>query len=205
MAPKPRKALVVVDVQNDFCPGGALAVTEGDRIVPGINALRDQYPLVVFTQDWHPADHRSFATAHPGKKPGDVIDLAGVQQVLWPVHCVQGTFGAELRRDLDARPGDPIVRKGTDRNVDSYSAFFDNARKKETELHRLLQSHRIDEVHLVGLATDYCVRFSAEDALSLGYRTTVVTSLTRGVNLQPGDSERALETLGRLGVHLDYR
>lgn len=205
MAPRTRKALVVVDVQNDFCPGGALAVAEGDRIVPGINAIRDQYPLVVFTQDWHPADHKSFATAHPGKKPGDHVDLLGVDQVLWPVHCVQETFGAEFRRDLDIRPGDPVVRKGTDRNVDSYSAFFDNARKKQTELDQLLRRERIDEVHLVGLATDYCVRFSAEDAISLGYRVTVITSLTRGVNLAPDDSQKALEGLARLGARLDYR
>ena len=205
MALRTRKALVVVDVQNDFCPGGALAVVEGDRIIPGINALRDNYPLVVFTQDWHPADHKSFATAHPGKKPGDHVELAGLDQVLWPPHCVQESFGAELRRDLDARPKDPVVRKGTDRNVDSYSAFFDNARRKQTELDEVLKSHRIQEIHFAGLATDYCVRFSAEDALSLGYRVSILTALTRGVNLAAKDSEAALEALAKLGAHLDYR
>ncbi len=205
MAPRTRKALVVVDVQNDFCPGGALAVAEGDKIIAGINAIRDNYPLVVFTQDWHPADHKSFATAHPGKKPGDHVTLAGLDQVLWPPHCIQGSFGAELRRDLDARPKDPVVRKGTDRNVDSYSAFFDNARRKQTELDSVLKQHRIEEVHLAGLATDYCVRFSAEDALSLGYRVSILTALTRGVNLAPNDSEAALEALAKLGAHLDYR
>jgi nicotinamidase/pyrazinamidase len=200
-----KKALIVVDVQNDFCPGGALAVAEGDRIVPGINAIRDSYPLVVFSQDWHPADHRSFAATHPGKKPGDRIVLEGLDQILWPVHCVQETFGAAFRRDLDVRPGDPVVRKGTDRNVDSYSAFFDNARRRQTDLDAILKAHRIEEVHLAGLATDYCVRFTAEDALSLGYRVCVLTALTRGVNLEPQDSEKALEALARKGVHLDYR
>jgi nicotinamidase/pyrazinamidase len=197
--------LVVVDVQNDFCPGGALAVREGDRIVPGINGIRDGYPFVVFTQDWHPADHRSFATAHPGKKPGDHIELGGLDQILWPPHCIQGTFGAEFHRDLDIRRGDPIVRKGTDRNVDSYSGFFDNARKKQTELDAILKAKQIEEVHLVGLATDYCVRFTAEDALSLGYRVSVIAGLTRAVNLSPGDGEKALEQLAGQGIHVDFR
>lgn len=205
MPQKTRKALVIVDVQNDFCPGGALAVREGDLIVPGINAIRDLYPLVVFTQDWHPADHQSFAPAHPGKKPGDHVMLGDVDQILWPPHCVQNTKGAEFRADLDVRPKDPIVRKGTDRMVDSYSAFFDNARKKQTELDLVLKAFRIEEIHLAGLATDYCVRFTAEDGMALGYRVTVLTALTRGVNLKADDSVVALESLARLGAHLDYR
>ena len=193
------RALILVDIQNDFLPGGALAVPDGDAVVPVANALMPGFSLVVATQDWHPADHGSFAANHPGRRPGEVIALGGLSQVLWPVHCVQGTRGAEFAGGLDrARIGRVFV-KGTDPEIDSYSGFFDNERRKSTGLGEFLRAAGVDEVVVLGLATDYCVKFTALDALSLGLRTVLVVDGCRGVELQAGDSARAIEAVRAAG------
>lgn len=194
------KALLLIDIQNDFLPGGALAVREGDQIVPVVNALLDSYDHVVATQDWHPADHKSFASEHADRRVGEVIELDGLAQVLWPDHCVQGTAGAEFTPDLNDSRIAHVVRKGTDREIDSYSGFFDNARRKATGLEAHLHGHGVDEVHIAGLATDYCVKFTALDAIDLGFRVEVITAAIRGVELQPGDCERAIEEMRNAGV-----
>ncbi|MEO0569927.1 MAG: bifunctional nicotinamidase/pyrazinamidase, partial [Pseudomonadota bacterium] len=162
-------ALIVVDVQNDFCPGGALAVSGGDEIVPGINALMDNVDAVILTQDWHPAGHSSFASSHPGKNPLEMIEMPYGPQVLWPDHCIQGGEGAEFHAGLDTNRADMIVRKGYNSAIDSYSAFFENDHKTPTGLHGYLQTRGIDRLTMVGLATDFCVNFSAVDAAKLGY------------------------------------
>ncbi|MGI9614755.1 MAG: bifunctional nicotinamidase/pyrazinamidase, partial [Acidimicrobiales bacterium] len=162
------KALLLIDIQIDFLPGGALAVADGDAVVAVANSLLDEYELVVATQDWHPADHRSFASQHDGHEIGEVIDLEGLDQVLWPDHCVERSAGAAFASELRVERIDHVVRKGTDRNVDSYSGFFDNARRKATGLHELLAGLEVDAVDIVGLATDYCVQFSALDVVDLG-------------------------------------
>src|SRR3954468_12732007 len=151
-------ALIIVDVQNDFVPGGALPVPEGDKVLPVINNLQPKFDLVVATQDWHPASHGSFAANHPGKKPGDVIQLKGLPQILWPVHCVQNTTGAAFVPTLDAKRIAKVFPKGTDPQVDSYSGFFDNGRQKATGLAEYLKQRGVTELYIVGLATDYCVK-----------------------------------------------
>jgi len=195
-------ALVIVDVQSDFCPSGALAVPEGDRVVPGINRLQSHFDLVVATQDWHPADHGSFAANHPGRKPGDVIELAGLEQILWPVHCVQHTPGAELHPELDRRRIAKIFPKGTDPEVDSYSGFFDNGHRHATGLGDYLKGRGVTAVHLCGLATDYCVKFTALDAADLGFTTWVIRDACRGIDREPGDVERALTEMESKGVRI---
>lgn len=196
------KALIIVDIQNDFLPGGALAVPRGDEIVAVINRLAAEYPLVVATQDFHPADHKSFATNHPGRDLYEVVDLNGLSQVLWPVHCVQGSEGAELalalRRDLIHE----VVPKGQNPEIDSYSGFFDNGRRQATGLDGLLRARGVEEVFVCGLAADYCVKFTALDAVSLGYRTFLIEDATRGVDLHPGDTELAFDELRAAGVKL---
>jgi nicotinamidase/pyrazinamidase len=196
------RALLLIDIQNDFMPTGSLPVVDGDAVVPVANALMPAFPLVVATQDWHPAGHGSFAVNHPGTKPGDVIDLGGVAQVLWPPHCVQETRGAEFHRDLDVGGIDHVVRKGTDPAVDSYSGFFDNARRHATGLDAFLKERRVDEIVVAGLATDYCVQFTCLDGASLGYSVTVVVDGCRAVDLQPGDGDRAFERMSSAGVAL---
>jgi nicotinamidase/pyrazinamidase len=193
------RALILVDIQNDFLPGGALAVPDGDAVVPVANALMPGFSLVVATQDWHPADHGSFAANHPGRRPGEVIALGGLAQVLWPVHCVQGTRGAEFADGLDRGRIGRVFVKGTDPEIDSYSGFFDNERRKSTGLGEFLRAAGVDEVVVLGLATDYCVRFTALDALSLGLRTVLVVDGCRGVELQAGDSARAIEAVRAAG------
>lgn len=195
-------ALVVVDLQPDFCPGGPLGVAGGDALVPLVNAARGAYPVVAFTQDWHPPGHGSFAASHVGKNVGDLVDVGGIRQRLWPVHCVQGTPGAELHEDLVVLPGDIVVRKGTEIDLDSLSGFFDNARRRQTELDALLGQRGVREVHVCGLATDYCVKFTALDAVRLGYRVVVRADLARGVNLVPGDVDRALDEMARAGARI---
>lgn len=197
-----KRALVVVDVQNDFIPGGALPTRDGGEVVPVINRVMPEFDVVIATQDWHPAGHGSFASSHPGHEPGDVIDLHGLQQILWPDHCVQGSWGAELHADLDRSPIDEIVRKGTDPAIDSYSTFFDNGRRRSTGLEQRLRERGVTDVHVCGLATDYCVLWSVRDAVSLGFRTHVVTDACRGVELQPGDIDRAFEEMRSLGAEL---
>ena len=193
-------ALLLVDLQRDFLPGGALAVADGNEVIPVANELLDHYELVVATQDWHPVDHRSFASQHPGRAQGEVIDLDGLDQILWPDHCVQGTPGAAFADELSVRAFERVVRKGTDRAIDSYSAFFDNARRKATELESMLRGLDVDAVHLMGLATDYCVLFTALDAVDLGFPTTVFAAGCRPVELEAGDGRRALGRMVAAGV-----
>lgn len=195
-----RTALIVVDVQNDFLPGGALAVPHGDEVIPVINRLARGFELVVATQDWHPPNHLSFAANHPGRTVGEVVELDGLKQVLWPVHCVQGTPGAELAAGLDSARIAHVVKKGTDPRVDSYSGFFDNGRRRDTGLNRWLRSQGVERVVVTGLATDYCVKATALDAAELGFETTVVTDACRAVNLSPGDEQQALDELQAAGV-----
>lgn len=183
-------------------PGGALAVAEGDATVAVANRLLSRYPLVAATQDWHPADHRSFAVNNPGRSVGELAELEGLPQVMWPVHCVQGTRGAEFHGDLDARAIHLVVRKGTDPAIDSYSGFFDNGHRKATGLVEALRDRGVTEVDVLGLATDYCVKFTALDAVAVGFRVRLVTDGCRAVNLRPGDGERALEELRAAGVEL---
>ncbi len=192
--------LIIVDVQNDFCPGGALAVPEGDRIVPLINSLQPRYELVVATQDWHPADHGSFAASHPGRSPGELIELAGLPQILWPVHCVQGTPGAEFHPGLNLDRVARTFRKGTNPQIDSYSGFFDNGRRTSTGLGEYLRGQGVKEVHVCGLATDYCVKWTALDAVDQGFETCLLEDACRGVELHSGDVQKALEEMRRAGV-----
>jgi nicotinamidase/pyrazinamidase len=197
-----KQALIIVDLQPDFLPGGPLAVPEGDAIIPTVLALMDRFELVVATQDWHPREHGSFAANHSGRTPGEVIDLHGLPQILWPTHCVQDTPGAALVPELQAREGKlaAVFRKGTDPTVDSYSGFFDNERRKATGMGEWLRAQGVTSVVICGLALDYCVKFTALDALSLGFATTLVCDAARAVNLQPGDGERAVEELRAAGV-----
>jgi nicotinamidase/pyrazinamidase len=201
-----KTALVIVDVQNDFIPGGALAVPQGDAVVPVINRLQSLkgrlFDLIIATQDWHPPDHGSFAANHPGTHVGDVIDLNGLRQILWPVHCVQHTTGADFVPLLDRSRIDHVIRKGTDPAIDSYSGFFDNGHRKATGLHEYLQSHSIDELDICGLATDYCVKFTALDAKQLGFTAHLIEDACRGVELHSGDVADAVEEMRRAGVEV---
>lgn len=194
------RALILVDIQNDFLPGGALAVPDGDAVIPVANVLIPRFSLVVATQDWHPPEHASFAVNNPGRRVGEVIEQDGTSQVMWPSHCVQGTRGAELAAGLDTGRIGRVVLKGVDPAVDSYSGFYDNQRRRSTGLAEYLRERGVVEVAVLGLATDYCVKFTALDALSLGLRTTVVADGCRGVELTPGDSARALEELRAAGA-----
>lgn len=195
-------ALILVDIQNDFLPGGALAVPDGDRIIPIVNALLPRYELIVATQDWHPPDHGSFATNHPGRTPFEQIDLHGLPQTLWPVHCVQNSGGALFAPGLDTRRITRVFPKGTDPRVDSYSGLFDNGRQQSTGLGEWLREHGVTEVCLTGLATDYCVKFTALDAAREGFRVTLVEDACRGVNLAPNDVARALDGMRDAGVRV---
>ena len=197
------RALIIVDVQNDFVPGGALAVPEGNLIIPDINEMLVRLPFFkVGTQDWHPANHGSFASNHEGKNVYDQIDLNGLVQALWPDHCIQNTFGAgfadELRMDLF----NWVVTKGTDPATDSYSGFFDNGKRGSTNLHYILKQHEIEEVYVCGLATDYCVKFTALDAAALGFETHLMTDVCRGVNVHPSDVDNAIEEMKAAGIKL---
>jgi nicotinamidase/pyrazinamidase len=194
------RALILVDLQYDFCPGGALAVAHGDETIAVANRVMPKFTTIVATQDWHPRDHGSFAANHPGTEPGQVIDLHGLSQVLWPVHCVQGSRGAELHDDLDRAKITKVFQKGTDPAVDSYSGFFDNGHRKATGMGEWLQGHDVDEVVVLGLATDYCVKFTALDARGLGMKVSFVEDGSRAVNLQPGDDKRAIEEMRKAGV-----
>ncbi|MEZ0313569.1 MAG: bifunctional nicotinamidase/pyrazinamidase [Myxococcota bacterium] len=194
------RALVVIDVQNDFCAGGALAVPDGDAVVAVANRLMPQYELVAATQDWHPKNHRSFASNNRGAKVHDIRDLDGLQQVMWPDHCVQGTPGAEFHPALDTSRFVHVARKGTDANIDSYSGFFDNGHRKQTDLAKELRRRMVHGVDIVGLATDYCVKFTALDARELGFEVRVISEGCRGVDITPGDSRRALDEMRSVGI-----
>lgn len=195
------EALIVIDIQNDFCPGGALAVPGGDEIVAPVNALMDEFAVRVFTQDWHPADHASFASQHPGKAPMEMTEMPYGPQVLWPDHCVQGTLGAAFHPDLRTDPADLIIRKGFRREIDSYSAFYENDRTTPTGLEGYLRSRGVESVTLVGLATDFCVNYSALDAARLGFRVRVVESLCRAIDLD-GSLDAARSAMAGAGVAL---
>ena len=196
------RALILVDLQNDFCKGGALEVKNGDAAIPIANLLMPKFDIVVATQDWHPANHGSFAANHLWRKPGQVIDLYGLQQILYPIHCVQNSFGAMLKKGLNTEGVHKIIQKGTDADLDSYSGFFDNGRRKQTDLHDYLSSKNIDEVFVMGLATDYCVKFTALDALLLGYKTYFIEDGSWGMNLTEGDVDKAILEMKKAGVKI---
>jgi nicotinamidase/pyrazinamidase len=193
------KVLIIVDIQNDFLPGGALAVKNGDQIIPLVNRLQEKFELVVATQDWHPKDHGSFASVH-NKQVGEKIQLAGLDQILWPDHCVQDTNGADFPLQLNTNRIEKVFRKGVDKTVDSYSGFFDNGHRKATGLHEYLRAKQATQLYLVGLATDYCVKFTALDAVNLGYKTYLIVDACRGVDMQAGDVERAVKEMQDAGV-----
>lgn len=195
-------ALIVIDVQNDFCPGGALAVSDGDAVVEPINALLDDFQVKVLTQDWHPADHSSFASQHEGADPFQVIDMPYGAQVLWPDHCVQGSLGAEFYPGLNADRADAIIRKGFRPQVDSYSAFFENDHETPTGLDGYLRTRGVTCVTLVGLAFDFCVNYTALDAARLGYKVTVLEHACRAIDLD-GSLEAARHAMLEAGVVLD--
>lgn len=194
--------LLVVDVQVDFCPGGNLPVPDGDKVVPVINRLTQTFPRIVATQDWHPRNHVSFASNHPGSNPFDLLPGKEGQQILWPDHCVPGTVGAEFHPDLDTLAFDLIVRKGTDPELDSYSAFFENDRKTPTGLHFYLKGLEVKSVYLVGLALDVCVYYTAMDALKLGFNTVVVEDACRAIDTPPGSLKACLDEMRNSGAHI---
>lgn len=195
------EALIVVDVQNDFCPGGALAVASGDAIIPEINTMLRQYQVRVLTQDWHPASHASFAANHPGAPEFSMTDMPYGPQVLWPVHCVQGTEGAAFHPLLNVELGDVVTRKGFRAAIDSYSAFFENDHQTPTGLDGYLRSRGVTDITLVGLATDFCVTYSAEDAARLGFRVHVKMSACRAIDLN-GSLADACQRMMQAGVNL---
>jgi nicotinamidase/pyrazinamidase len=199
---KKKKALIIVDVQNDFVPGGALAVPKGDEVVPYINGLLDKYELIVASKDWHPSDHCSFASAHPGHAVGERIDLDRGSQLLWPDHCVQDSKGAEFVPGLKTEKIVKTVLKGVDRDIDSYSALFDNDNNRSTGLLEYLKAQKADEVHIVGLATDYTVKYTAIDCKKAGLATVVLKDGCRAVNLNAGDHDRAIKEMERAGIQV---
>jgi len=197
-----KTALIVVDLQNDFIPGGALAVHDGDQIISVINGLlKKDFAIKVATKDWHPQDHGSFAV-NQGKKPGEKIVLKGLEQILWPVHCVQGTSGSDFAKKFETGRIEKVFYKGTDKEIDSYSCFFDNGHFKETGLDAYLKQNQVTAVYFVGLATDYCVKASVLDSLKLGYQTYLIEDGCRGVNLQKNDTQEAIKMMQEAGCHL---
>jgi nicotinamidase/pyrazinamidase len=196
------KALIIVDLQNDFLPGGALPIPHGDEVVPIANELQSRFDVVVATKDWHPPDHGSFASNHKGKKPGDRIILDGIEQILWPAHCVQNTHGVEFAPSFDTNRIAHVFHKGIERNIDSYSTFFDNAHRRHTGLAHYLEEHGIKDIYLMGLALDYCVKYSTLDAHQLGLNAHVILDGCRGIELESGDIDRALDKMKRAGAVL---
>jgi nicotinamidase/pyrazinamidase len=194
------RALILVDLQYDFMPGGALAVAHGDDTVAIANRVLPHFSVVAATQDWHPQNHASFAANHPGVDVGQVLELAGQPQVMWPAHCVQDTHGAELHAELDRARITEVIRKGTDPAIDSYSGFFDNHKQKATGLAEWLRSRWIEQVYVMGLATDYCVKATALDARALGFDVKLIEDGCRAVELNAGDGERALAEMRAAGV-----
>lgn len=196
------QALIVIDLQQDFCPGGALAVADGDTIVPGVNTLMGEADAVVLTQDWHPAGHSSFASSHTGAAPFDVVEMPYGPQVLWPDHCIQGTTGAAFHPELQVDRADLIIRKGYNPQIDSYSAFFENDQSTPTGLEGYLRTRGIDAVVMVGLATDFCVNFSAVDAAKLGFKVRVRADLCRAIDLD-GSLAAARRGMAEAGVTME--
>ena len=199
-----KKALLLIDIQNDFCRGGALEVKEGNQVVPIANQLMPHFDLVVATQDWHPATHGSFAANHIWTKPGQVIDLDGLEQILWPIHCVQESFGAEFVQELNEAGIHHVFQKGTDPKIDSYSGFFDNGHRKATGLGDFLKAEGVTDLVILGLATDYCVKFTVLDALDLGFNVQVVQDACRAVNMEAGDDQKAFQEMANKGAQLIY-
>lgn len=195
-------ALLIVDVQNDFCPDGALAVPEGDAVVSVINKIAGRFSVVVPTQDWHPPGHISFASRHPGKTPYEVIQIDGLDQVLWPNHCVRGSRGAEFHPGLDTTPFRFVLRKGTNSEMDSYSAFLENDKKTRTGLAGLLRELEVKRIFVAGLATDYCVLYSSRDAVAAGFEVVVLEDACRGVDVPPGNLQAALKEMRQKGVSI---
>lgn len=196
------KTLLLIDIQNDFMPGGALAVPGGDEIIPVVNALMADFDLIVATQDWHPADHGSFAANHPGAKVFDQIEFDGLPQTLWPVHCVQNSGGALFAPSLDTRRIEKVFTKGMNPLIDSYSGFFDNGHRASTGMSEWLKAHGVRNLSVAGVATDYCVKFTVLDALAEGFEVELITKACRGVNLTVGDVERALKDMQQAGAVL---
>jgi nicotinamidase/pyrazinamidase len=199
---KNKKALILVDIQNDFCSGGSLAVPQGEEIIPLVNQLQKKYDLVVATQDFHPQNHKSFASNNQGAKVGELRSLGGQVQVMWPNHCVQNTMGANFHPTLDISKVVKVFTKGENPEVDSYSGFFDNDKKSSTGLGEWLKGQGVTDVDVVGLALDYCVKATALDAQKLGFNTSVILSATRAVNLSPDDGAKAVEDLKSVGVKI---
>ena len=195
------EALLVIDLQNDFCPDGALAVAGSDTIVQPINAAMDKFNIVVLTQDWHPNGHKSFASSHENKSPFDTVEMFYGEQVLWPNHCIQGSMGARFHPDLNHQRADVIIRKGSNPEVDSYSAFYENDKVTPTGLHGYLKNREVTKLTLVGLATDYCVAFSALDAAKLGYAVTVRLDMARGIDTE-GSLNAAIDKMAKAGINL---
>ena len=196
------RALILVDVQNDFLPGGALAVPRGDEVVAVANRLQSAFERVLATRDCHPAGHSSFATSHPGRQVGELVALHGLEQILWPEHCVAGTTGTDFAPGLDTSRIERTFLKGVDSDIDSYSGFFDNAALRSTGLDAYLRDQGVDEIFILGLATDYCVKATALDGVHLGFQVNVVSDGCRAVELSPGDGERAFEEMRRAGVRV---
>jgi len=197
-----KAALVIVDVQNDFMPSGSLPVANGDEVVDVANRVQRFFELVVATQDWHPPDHGSFASNHEGRAPGEMIELGGLPQILWPDHCVQDSAGAEFHPRLDRSRVARVFHKGVDADIDSYSGFFDNGHRRSTGLGEYLREQNVTDVYLLGLATDYCVKYSALDAVKLGFATHVIEDGCRGVELKAGDVQSALDEMRAAGVNI---
>ena len=193
------RALLLIDLQNDFMPGGSLPVARGDEVIGVANAIMPRFDVVVATQDWHPSGHASFASSHPGGKPGDEVEVEGVVERLWPDHCVQQTSGASFHSALDVAGITHVVRKGTESAIDSYSGFFDNAHRRDTGLAAYLSARAVTEVWIAGVATDYCVKYTALDARALGFPTAVVVDGCRGVELSLGDVDAALGEMRSAG------
>ncbi|MCH7408417.1 bifunctional nicotinamidase/pyrazinamidase [Belliella sp. DSM 111904] len=198
------KGLIIVDVQNDFLPGGTLAVKEGDQIIPIINQLQEKFDFIVATQDWHPENHGSFATNHENKKPGEFVSLDGIQQILWPVHCVQNTFGASFHKDLNQEKWKAVFQKGMNPKVDSYSGFFDNNKKGDTGLSKFLKDNGIEEIFICGLAEDYCVKFTVLDGLSEGFEVHLILDATKAVNIHPDDFVKAMIEMENAGAVITH-
>lgn len=199
---KKKSALLLVDLQNDFCSGGSLYVPDGDAVIPLANKLQAYFEVVIASKDWHPQDHMSFASNHFGLKVGDVIDVNNMQQVLWPDHCVQNTKGSELHPLLDTTRIQKYFLKGIDKTIDSYSAFFDNAHLRTTGLADFLLEQKITDIYILGLATDYCVKYTCIDAVHSGFKTHVIEDACRGINLHPDDVKNAFAEMREEGVEI---
>jgi len=197
-----KTALIIIDIQNDFLPGGALGVAGGFEVIEPINNLMKHFDLVVATQDWHPGEHASFASNHPGAKPGEVVEVEGLVQVLWPDHCVQNTPGAEFAEALHTERIERVFRKGSDARYDSYSGFYDNGHRSATGMSEYLRERGVEQVFLAGIATDYCVKFTALDARRDGFETHVIIDACRGVIVNPGDIEKAVAQMSLAGAKM---